>query len=62
MAKKSKKINGDTVMMLVAMITANPQHNIELNPENIDIIMSKMPLEMKGRAEVRQLVTTICNG
>lgn len=62
MAKKSKNINGDTVMMLVAMITANPQHNIELKPENIDIIMSKMPLEMKGSAEVRQLVTTICNG
>lgn len=62
MAKKSKNINGDNVMMLVAMITANPQHNIELKPENIDIIMSKMPLEMKGSAEVRQLVTTICNG
>lgn len=62
MANKSKNINGDNVMMLVAMITANPQHNIELKPENIDIIMSKMPLEMKGSAEVRQLVTTICNG
>jgi len=62
MSKKSKKVNGDTVMMLVAMITANPAHNIDLKPENIGLIMSKMPSAMKDSAEVRQLVTTLCNG
>ena len=62
MSKKSKKVNGDTVMMMVAMITAKPAHNIDLKPENVGLIVSKMPSAMKDSGEVRQLVTTMCNG
>lgn len=56
------KINGDMVMFLVSMITSKPENGIDLKPENIPIVMSKMPRRMRKDKEVEKLVTAIMNG
>lgn len=56
------KVDGDMVMFLVSMITSNPEHGIDLKPENIPLVMSKMPRGMRENKEVEKLVTAIMNG
>lgn len=56
------KVDGDMVMFLVSMITSKPENGIDLKPENIPIVMSKMPGCMRKDKEVEKLVTAIMNG
>lgn len=55
-----RKVDGDMVMLLVSMITS--KLGIDLKPENIPLVMSKMPRRMREDKEVEKLVTAIMNG
>lgn len=57
-----RKADGDEVMFLVSMITSDPENGIDLRPENIPIVMSKMPRRLRENKEVEKLVTAIMNG
>lgn len=57
-----RKVDGDMVMFLVSMITSKPENGIDLKPENIPIVMSKMPRRLRENKEVEKLVTAIMNG
>lgn len=56
------KVDGDMVMLLVSMITSKPENGIDLKPENIPLVMSKMPRHLREDKEVEKLVTAIMNG
>ena len=52
------KLYGDKVMAAFVVITE--QNNIPYCPENVPLVMSKMPEEFQTE-EVRQLVTSMMN-
>ena len=57
---RSKRVNGDAVMMLVSTIAEN--FNLAYTAENIPQVLDKLPDHMRTDEGVKSLVTSIFNG
>lgn len=57
---KGKKVNGDTVVMLVSMILA--KRNLAMESANIPYVMEHLPEKMRHDKQVEELVTGLMNG